>query len=285
MPRPNFPFIVLGCLCLLLLLTPIQAETIDDPVLGFTLELPPEYTERSDIVDSRPDIVYAFQYGEAAAGELPVFLMIKLLNGTISPGGLQDKDMPEEFKGKLFETKWQGFDVDGSEVPEALNGIDTITYNVSIPLKIRAIQVMLFGPADRTEELTTLLPEILDNLKGESNWSSSEAISTQLFPDSYATVLLVVAIVGVVLSLVFLWFASTRTPKGTVLIVAVALYAGSWQFDDVPVREMHLVIGMMRMIGFGGGILGLIDLIRRSKTKQDEEKEPSPPEPESETGS
>ncbi|WDI40685.1 hypothetical protein [Bremerella sp. P1] len=285
MPRPNFPFIVLGCLCFLFLLSPIQAETIDDPVLGFTLELPPEFIERPEIFKSRPDVAYAFQYGEVAEGERPVFLVIKKFHGTISPEGIQEKDLPEGFRGKLFETKWQGFDVAGSEVSENLNGVDTITYNVPIPLKVRAIQVKLFGPADRTEELNTLLPEILDNLKGESNWSSSEAISTQLFPDSYATVLLVMAIVGVVLSLVFLWFASTRTPKGTVLIVAVALYASSWQFDDVPVREMHLVIGMMRMIGFAGGILGLIDLIRRSKTKQEEEKEPIPPEPESETGS
>lgn len=285
MRRPCFSLVVLGCVCSLFQLSPIQAEAIDDPILEFTLELPAEFAERSDIVDSRPDIIYAFEYGESAEGELPVFLMIKTLNGLISPNGLQEKDMPEGFTGTLFKSKWQGFDVDGAEVKESLNGIDTITYNVSIPLKNRAIQVMLFGPADRTEELTTLLPEILDNLKGESNWSSETATFTQIFPDSYGPFLLVVAIGGVILSLVFLWFASTRTPNGTVLIVAIALYAGSWQFDDVNVREMHLVIGTMRMVGLGGGILGLIDVIRRRKAKAPKETDSSPPDSEPETGS
>ena len=64
-----------------------------------------------------------------------------------------------------------------------------------------------------------------------------------------------------------LWLVSRRSPKGTVLVIAVVIYYLSWQIDDTRVREMHLLTGTMRMLGFAGGILGLVDLFRRRKPK------------------
>ena len=91
-------------------------------------------------------------------------------------------------------------------------------------------------------------------------------------------VLLCLGIGGVIAGLVVLWFVSRRTPKGTVLVIAVVLYFLSWQIDDIRVREIRLLSGTMRMLGFAGGILGIVDLFRNRKSRaaieQTDEPEP-----------
>lgn len=244
-----------------------HADTVSDPKLGFTLKLSSEFTRRPDLVGATPDIVHAFEFGEAAEGEIAVLLLIAKLGGVIGRERLKKQDMPPGFKGELFVTTWQGFEIDGFEVPETANGIDAITYNVQIPLKSEAIQVKLFGPADREETLKPLLRQVLDGLDGKSNWLSSAAPSTIGERENYGTVLLCLGILSIVAGLVFLWFVSRRTPKGTVLVIAVILYFVSWQIDDVRVREIRLLSGAMRMLGVAAGILGIVDLCRKRKPK------------------
>jgi len=275
MPRTSISPILLGCICFLPFLSSVQAETISDPDLEFTLELSEEFQQRPDLVNASPDIAHAFEFGAATEDEIAVILLIQKMGGTIRQKRTEMKHMPEGFQGKLFTTEWHGFQVNAFEVPETVNGVKTITYNVQIPLKDEAIQVMLFGRADDTETLKPLLRQILDGLEGESNWSSSTIPSTLAFSENYGTVLLSVAIGGIVLGVVALWFISHRTPKGTVLVIAIVVYVASWQFEDVPVREVRLLTGVMRMFGFAGAILGLIDLFRKRKPKESIEAESS----------
>lgn len=255
-----------------------HADTVSDPKLGFTLTLSSEFIRRPDLVGATPDIVHAFQFGEATEGEIAVLLLIEKLGGVIGRERLKKQDMPPGFKGELFVTTWQGLDLDGFEVPENVNGIDAITYNVQIPLKSEAIQVKLFGPADREQTLKALLRQILDNLNGESNWLLSAAPSTAAESENYGTFILCLGIGVVVVGLVILWLVSRRTPKGTVLVIAVVLYFLSWQIDDIRVREIRLLSGTMRILGVGAGILGIIDLFRNRKPKtaieQTDEPEP-----------
>lgn len=183
------------------------AETVKDKQLGFTLELSDEFTPRPDLVGATPDIVHVFQYGEFNEGEVPILLFIEKIGGTIGKERLKVEDFPEGFKGNLFVTKWQGFDVDGIEVPAEANGLDTITYNVQIPLKREAIQVKLLTPAGRAEEYKPLLKTILDGLEGETNWKSTSDMQSTPQKEQSGSVLgfFAVGIVVVLVLLIVLW--------------------------------------------------------------------------------
>ena len=258
---------IVAVVSLLAAVSQSHADTVSDPKLGFTLKLSSEFIPRPDLVGVTPDIVHAFQFGEAREGEIAVLLLIEKLGGVIGRERLKKEGMPPGFNGKLFITMWRGFEIDGFEVPETVNGIDAITYNVQIPLKGEAIQVKLFGPADREETLKPLLRQILDDLDGESNWLSSAAPSAVAESKNYGTILLCLGIGVVVAGLVVLWLVSRRVPTGTVLVIAVVLYFLSWQIDDIRVREIRLLSGTMRMLGVAAGILGIIDLCRNRKPK------------------
>ncbi len=195
-------------------------------------------------------------------------LFIEKLGGTIGRERLKQEQLPPGFQGRLFTTKWQQFEVDGFEIPEQIGDVQAITYNVQIPLKRAAIQVKLFGPADREAELKSLLTECLAGLKGESNWIQSalpgiSAISSK----SYSQLLLAFAIVFILGGLVALWLISRSTARGTVLGIAAVIYLFGVAFAVVRIREVMLLSGALKMLGFAGGILGIVDLVRRRKPK------------------
>lgn len=265
MRRILFTSLVVGCFSLLPSVSQSRADTVTDPELGFTLNLSSEFIPRPDLVGATPDIVHAFQYGDATEDGVAVLLIIKKLGGVMGRERLKKQDMPPGINGEIFVTTWQGFEIQGFEIPETVNGMNAITYNVLIPLKGAAIKVQLMGLADREENLKPLLRQILDGLDGESNWLSSAAPSTIGNSENYGAVLLCIGIGGVVAGLKILWYVSRRSPKGTVLVIAVVLYFLSWQIDDTRVREIELLSGVMRMLGVAAGILGIVDLCRKRK--------------------
>lgn len=224
--------------------------------------------------------MHAFQFGEVTEDNIATLLFIETMRGVIGTERLKQQDMPPGFKGKIFVTTWQGFQVDGIEIPETVNGANLILYNVQIPLKAKAIQIRLLGPAEREETLKPLLRQILDGLEGESNWFSSLAPAKLTESENYGAFLLGLAIAGIIAGLVILWFVSSRTAQGTVLVIAVVLYASSWQIDGSRVREVWMLSGSLRMLGFAGGILGLIDFFRKRNPKaaieQARDAEPPP---------
>jgi hypothetical protein len=172
--------------------------------------------------------------------------------------------MPPDFKGRLFTMPWQGFEVDGFEVPGLVGQTQTVTYNVQIPLKRAAIQIKPFGAADREAELKSLLTTILAGLKGESNWFTSVAPALPVTSSpSYGYVLLAFALLLVLAGMVLLWLLSRNAPKGTVLLIAIAVYCGGLALAGISVREIVMLSGALKMLGFAGGILGIVDILRR----------------------
>ena len=254
----------------LLLLTSVAyaGETVVDDARGFTLTLPDGFEQNSELAGAAPDIIHAFVLGDPTDDELDIILFIEKMQGTIGRERLKPEDMPPGFQGRLFTTTWQGFDVDAFAVPEQLGEIETITYNVQIPLKRAAIQVKLFGSVDREPELKTLLAEILAGLDGESNWTQSAApFSSMTSSRNYGTILLVFAIVLILGGLVVLWLVSRRAPKGAVLAIAAAIYCAGLSLASIRVREIIMLTGALKMLGFAGGILGVVDLVRRRKPR------------------
>src|SRR5258706_5373565 len=130
-----------------------RGEEIQDQRLGYTLRLPQGFVEDSRLLQgAHPDVVRTFSRG--TLGDTPNFfaILVKRLRGTIGREPLKVSDFPPGFNGSWFKTTWQGFEVDGFEVPESRNGNSFVTFNVQIPLMREAIQISVFGPAARQGE-------------------------------------------------------------------------------------------------------------------------------------
>ena len=248
-------------------------ETVVDETRGFTLELPDGFVANPDLIGATPEIVHAFVLGDFTDDQLDIILLIETLGGTIGRERLQPEHMPPGFQGRLFTTQWQGFDVDAFAVPEKLGEIQTVTYNAQIPLKRSAIQVKLFGPVEREAEIKTLLENTLAGLQGASNWIPSVAPSSPVTSSkNYGNFLLAFAIAFVVGGLVLLWVVSRMAPKGTVLAIAVGIYVAGLALAGIRIREVVLLTGALKMLGFAGGILGIVDLVRDRKPRDQQAK-------------
>lgn len=244
----------------------LNGEQIVNADPKYTLQLPDGFVAIEGFV-SPPDanITHAYVYGQPSADEIPIQLFVELLRGPISRERMRLQDFPAGFQGKLHEFDWQGLQIDGIEVPEEIEGIKLLTYNIQVPLQRRALQLRLFGPESRRDELQALAKEILLGLQGTSNWSTAarpqpkdEAqVRTQLI-----TIFAVVGIAGLVALLVISRFA----PKGTVLAIAVLLYVATWNIEPTT-RLMHGLVGVFRLVGFAGILLGIFDLVRQRKTR------------------
>jgi hypothetical protein len=60
-----------------------------------------------------------------------------------------------------------------------------------------------------------------------------------------------------------------------VLGIAFLIYLVSWQIGGIRSREILAISGFVRMLGFAGMILGIVDLFRKRKPKKVPEQETS----------
>lgn len=241
--------------------TTALAETINDTSLNFTLKLPPGFAAHQAFIDLTPDLAHAFVYGDPEDDQLDIVLFIRPMKGAIGRTPLDPSGLPPGSSVRLFSTRWGEFEVDAFEVPELIDGVEFITFNVQIPLRRRAIQVSLAGAADRRAELVAILPLVLNGLKGESNWMASAVM-----PES-TTGYLVLAGAILVGGVVLLWLTSRKAPKGTVLLLGFIMLFSTLTLDEVAIREIRLISGVMRMLGVLAIILGSIEVIRRRRPK------------------
>jgi len=92
--------------------------------------------------------------------------------------------------------------------------------------------------------------------------------------DSYGVVALVVFISLCFLMAALLSFLAKRTPKWTVLVICVLLYAVSFTFSPGHSRELVGLVGFLRFMGIFGIIYG-ITIIRKKLQSQNQTKGPS----------
>ncbi len=243
-------------------------QTVVDDVRGFTLTLPDGFVPNPDISGAPPDIVHCFVLGHPTDDRLDITLAIEQMRSIIGRERLKPEHMPPGFQGRLSTTQWQGYVVDVITVPLQVGEIEIVIYKTQIPLKRRAIQVVLMGPADRESELQSLLAETLAGLKGESNWTPSAAPSSPATSSvHYGFILLAFAVVLVLGGLAVLWLVSRKVPKGVVLGIAAGIYVAGLSLAGIRLREIIMLSGALKMLGFTGGILGIVDLVRKRKPR------------------
>jgi hypothetical protein len=274
---PSYLFFALVILCASPALSNVSVQ---DTKLGYTFELPDGFVEDSRLLQgAHPDVVRAFSRGSFGDTKNFLVILVSRMHGTIGQEPINPSDMPAGFNGQCFKTPWQGFEIDVFEVVQSANGNEFVTYNSQIPLRREAIQIGLLGPAIRKAEIKLLLPTVLSGLHGESNWNSSpfvspsvEKIPSAIVPPSvassrhYGTVLLIVMIVCSAAGLIALWFISTRTPKGTVLIISASAYLLGALVGLIRTRETLMLSAIAEAIGVTGAILGVVDVLRKRKS-------------------
>ncbi|MCD4825002.1 MAG: hypothetical protein K8S55_10355 [Phycisphaerae bacterium] len=261
-------------MCLVGIPSVLIGETIKDTAAGFTLRLPDgfqKFQKTQQWAATNPNITHAFVYGELNDDKPNIIFLIEQLHGVMGRERPKLKEMPPDFQGSIFPVKWQGFELDAFEVPETIQGIKFVAYNVQIPLKRNVIQLKLAGTVEHKAELKLLLSEILDGLHGETNWLRSITGDPVKKSNYYNTILLIIGFGALVIGLVVLWIISKHTPKGTVFIIAVVIYIASWHLGETRISEIRLFSGILRMFGFIGGIMGIVDIVRKRKPKKKEE--------------
>jgi len=259
------------------------AETINDPKLGFALTLPDGFVPAPpEICQRNPKIAHAYTFGEPDENGVIITLMIEPMGGTIGRERLKPQDIPTNIHGEIGSpVRWNGFDLDQFIVYERLHEQQYLTYNVQVPLKPQAIQLKLVGPSSRNAELEQLMAQTVLQLNGQSNWlASTPAAGSIATSPNYGTILLLVAIAAIVIAIALMWIISRHAPRGTLLTIAAVLYLASYiLIPDTRVREMRLLQGTMRLIGFIGIVLGLFDAFRKRKPKYAVFAPPLPPMP------
>lgn len=261
MPRARSLLFLLVCLCIFL--SNARGEQITDPNLKFSLTVPDGFVRDETLARSRPDFLYAFRKTEP--DDIGEVIILERMNGTIGREKLTLRDMPAGFSGRLFTVRWHDFDVEAVEVPEELGETKMVNYNVQVPLKPKALQLRVLGRRDRSDELLGLTNTLLATLQGDSNWANSASASSVLQSPNYGLVILIVSIICVIGGVVLLWLVRRVTRRGSVLGLAVVIYALSWTIAPGASRQMHAAVGVIRMIGFLGMLIGIYDLIRRPR--------------------
>jgi hypothetical protein len=81
--------------------------------------------------------------------------------------------------------------------------------------------------------------------------------------DTAGKVYLGITVIAIVAAIVGFYFLSRSGPRGSVLVVAGGLFFAGMCVPPNNSRELHLLEGVCRLTGFIGGILGVIDLVRK----------------------
>jgi hypothetical protein len=137
------------------------------PAPDFAFTAPPGYQPAIVNLPQRP--LYAYLKGDPADPAPDLLLALEDLGGTIGQDDLAPllRQRPEVTLERL---PWQGRQIDVMRLPETLDGTAMVTFVAQVPLTPRAVQLRLFGPADREAELRADLLLALAQLAGPTNW-------------------------------------------------------------------------------------------------------------------
>jgi len=127
-----------------------NAVRVTDAALGFSFELPPDYTVFP--ADKKP-AAYRHAYVKMNPGKAASVVAVETLPGTIS------------LSHHLTERVLPG-GLDGIRIPETISAGSYVTLKAQIPLKQQAIQLVFGGPADDEAKVRALAEQTLSTLDG-----------------------------------------------------------------------------------------------------------------------
>lgn len=153
---------------------------IIDKKLGFRFELPNGFEEFS--ADDAGPVVTLYSYRKAVDNGTAFVVQIQQLGGTIKQEKLDrravynllEKILPVGSRVEMIEEKWGRFTLEGFRAEITFENSKAISWIIQIPLARRAIQVNVAGPPQFADESRAILKQILESLKGKSNWDPNK---------------------------------------------------------------------------------------------------------------
>ncbi len=227
-----------------------------------------------------PGIAWAWHFPVEDDGATPITLGIQRLGGTLPREHSEEKALrairsAPHIKHAVFSRgSWRGFKIHILETTITTPLGDMITMTAQIPLKREAIQVIVVSPPGKKAEAMKCLNETLASLEGDSSWArpagaekSGEGPTEGSTEGSghYGAFLLVIAGAIVIGGLIILWWLSKVSPKGVVLVAAVCIWVAGNAITGLGDRELLAIGGALKLLGFAGGLLGVVDLLWKRK--------------------
>ncbi len=143
------------------------ANRISHPTLGFSFDVPAGF-EELPLTKSSAKLWKLFGK-PVVPNELAEVFGIQPL-GTKLQRHLDLRQIPTDGNVNLSRLSWRGVEIDAIRIAEAKDGKSYVTYNVQVPLKGEAIQLMLGAPREREAELKSRIEALLASLDGQSDW-------------------------------------------------------------------------------------------------------------------
>ena len=172
------------------------AVDVSHPQTGLRLLVPEGFEQDPERI--KGEVIFAFQRPAAGDHRVVTLILIRRLEGVISREKI-GKKLAERYPiADTTTEQWKGLDLEVFRVYEREGEIRVLAYMTQVPLKPNAVQVEVFGEADREEELKNLLRSILGSMDGKSNWLTPEQRVNQLIVSGMQFALLVGVIVLVV---------------------------------------------------------------------------------------
>ena len=161
-------------LALLILSASPDPQRIEDPVRGYSFQLPAEFVELPGF-QKPPPTLRTGTLGTWVRGlDRDDFVIVSLegMGGAIARG---PADLTDRRPGaSQLHEKWKGFDVDGLRLLEPQQGRAVVILAVQVPLSPDAVQVMSSGLAENEPAVREALLGVLATLEGRSTWLTDE---------------------------------------------------------------------------------------------------------------
>jgi hypothetical protein len=143
--------------------------------LGFKATLP----DGLDDFSTNMRVKALVSRGKVSPAGLTKMIAIQDLGGVIGREDLSK--MPARPRNATLEkTSWKGFEIDVFRIVENINGTSFVTFNAQVPLRPRAIQVSVVGPASDDSAVRKEMQTIVTSVEGPTNWLTAEERSARI---------------------------------------------------------------------------------------------------------
>jgi hypothetical protein len=170
-----------------LLTTPARSTPVLQPVVhiagaksvncdnpAFTIDIPPEFEAYTNPKDP-PAVKFTFLASPESA-QARTAIGITLLGGLVPPDTEANRQRLKDSipAGVELTTKnWRGLSVPTFRARKEVQGHEVMIYRIRVPLKPKAIELAVLGPASSDESLSALADSLLASLDGPTSWQRS----------------------------------------------------------------------------------------------------------------
>jgi hypothetical protein len=144
-----------------------NSKPLNDPDLAFSMDIPPDF-ER--MAPSPANATYAHSYIKITPGESNRVILVKSLNGPLPRHRITAADLPPGHQVTITSFSWRGLQLNGYRVLENPDTSPYLTFNIQVPLKAKAVQLSIGGPATAEPEIHETAVHVLNSVAGETNW-------------------------------------------------------------------------------------------------------------------